>query len=72
MIIRCEVYLREIIFTLKLVKKVINHGYGVLILDCDFVQMMIIDAYFERTVFLAHKKNYNTPWKDIGPDETLI
>ena len=40
--------------TLKLVKQVINPGDGILILDCDLVQLPIHNVHFERTAFLLY------------------
>ena len=60
MIARSEVYLKETIGTLKLVEQVINTGDGILILDCDFVQLTVVDAHSERTIFLSHEKNWST------------
>lgn len=44
-ITRSEVYLGEMSRTLKLVKQVINPRDGIVILDCDLVQLSIVNAH---------------------------
>ena len=55
MIIRYEVYLPEMSSTLKLVKHVINPGDRILILDCDLVQLFMVNTHSEKIVFLPYK-----------------
>ena len=62
MITRFEVYLLEISSTLKLVKHVINPRDGILILDCERVQLSIVNAHSERIIFLPYEQYWCTPW----------
>ena len=55
MITRSEVYHSEISSTLKLVKQVINPGDRILILDCDLVQLFMVNTHSEKIVFLPYK-----------------
>ena len=50
--------------TLKLVKQVINPGDGILILDCDLVELSIVNAHSERTIFLL-TNNTGAPHGEI-------
>ncbi|KAF3626893.1 hypothetical protein FXO38_29011 [Capsicum annuum] len=72
MIARSEVYLREIAGTLKLVKQVIDSGKRILVLDCDFIELMVINAHSEISIFFAHEQHWCTPRGNTGPDESLI
>ncbi|PHT99314.1 hypothetical protein BC332_31753 [Capsicum chinense] len=40
--------------TLKLVKQFVDSGKWILVLDRNFIEMMVINTYSKRTVFLAH------------------
>ena len=71
-IVRFEVYIKEVVRSLKLVEQVINPGERILFLDCNFAQLMIVDAFSEGTIFLAHEVNWSTPWRNTRPDETLF
>ena len=55
MMTRSEVYHCEMSSTLKLVKQVINHGDGILIIDYDLVQLSIVNTHYERTIFLPYE-----------------
>ncbi|KAK4716441.1 hypothetical protein R3W88_014779 [Solanum pinnatisectum] len=57
MIARFEVYLRKVTSTLKLVEQVINPRDRIIVLDCDFVQLPIVNAHSKRTVFLFHEQH---------------
>ena len=62
MITQSKVYLCEMANTLKLVKQAINLGDEILILDCDLVQLSIVNAQSERTIFLHYEQHWRTPW----------
>ena len=62
MITRSEVYLSEMTSTLKLVKQVINPEDGILILDCDLVQLAIVNAHSEIIIFLLYEQYWCIPW----------
>ena len=51
---------------LKLVKQVINPGDGILILDCDLVQLSIVNAHSERTIFLPYEHTGAPQSKILG------
>lgn len=51
-----EVYLRKPTRRLKLVKQFIYPRDGILIIDYDFVQLMIVNAHPEKIVFLSHEQ----------------
>ena len=72
MITRSEVYLCEMAGTLKLVKQVINPRDGILILDCDVVQLSIVNAHYGGTIFLPYEQHCCTPWLNTRSDEALI
>lgn len=48
MVTRSKVNLREITGTLELIEQVINPWDGIFTLDCDLVQLSMINAYVER------------------------
>ena len=52
-----EVYLRKETRTLKLVEQVINLGNGIFILDCNFVQLPILDIHSERIIVRFHEQH---------------
>ncbi|KAK4729682.1 hypothetical protein R3W88_022670 [Solanum pinnatisectum] len=56
MIARSEVYLRKTTSTLKLVEQSINPRDRIFVLDCDFVQLTIVNAHYERTIFFFHEQ----------------
>ena len=62
MITRSEVYLCKMASTLNLVKQVINSGDGILILDCDLVQLSIANVHSEGTIFILYEQHWCTPW----------
>ena len=72
MITRSEVYVWKITNTMKLVKQVINTGNGIFILNCDLVQLPIVDAHLERTIFLLHEQYWCTLWRNTRSIEALI
>ena len=49
---------------LKLVKYVINTGAGIIILDCDLVQLFIVNAHSKRTICLL-SNNTGAPHVEI-------
>jgi hypothetical protein len=51
---RIQVNLVEEIFPLDLVKKVINHGNGIVVLDYDFVQGYVINVESPSPILLLH------------------
>ncbi|PHT94120.1 hypothetical protein T459_02002 [Capsicum annuum] len=55
MIARSEVYLREMDGPLKLVKQVIDSGKRILVLDHDFIEMMVVYALPDRSTFHSHE-----------------
>lgn len=56
-IIKSEINLRERTGTLKSIEEVINHRVVILILDYVFFELMVVDTYFDRIIFLAYEKN---------------
>ncbi|PHT51525.1 hypothetical protein CQW23_05987 [Capsicum baccatum] len=58
-----EVYLREVDGTLNLVKQVIDYGRRALVLGSDLIELTIINAYFEKTIFLCTNKT-GAPHRD--------
>ena len=57
LITQSEVYLLDITSILKLVKQVINPSDGILILDCDLVQLYIVNANSEGIIFLLYEEH---------------
>ena len=66
MMTRSKVYLGEMASILKLVKQVINPGDGILILDCDLVQLSIVNEHSERIIFLPYEKNDSPHGEILG------
>lgn len=71
-ITRSEVNLGKETGSLKLGKKVINCRDRILILDDDLVQLAVIYAHSERSIFLTHKENWCTPQGYTGSDKTFV
>ena len=67
-----EVYLWEMTSTVKLVKQVINPRDGILFLDCGLVQLSIVNAHSERTIFLLYEQYWCTPLWNTWSNESLI
>jgi len=42
--------------TLKLVEHVVNYRNDILILNCDVVQLKVVNTYFEEIIFLTHER----------------
>ncbi|PHT66273.1 hypothetical protein T459_30698 [Capsicum annuum] len=59
-----EVYLREITDTLKLVKQVIDSGKTILVLDHDFIELMVIYTYSDELSIL-HTNKTGAPHGEI-------
>ena len=52
--------------TLKFVRQLINCGDGILILDCDLVQLSIVNEHSERIIFLPYEKNDSPHGEILG------
>ncbi|PHT72579.1 hypothetical protein T459_23364 [Capsicum annuum] len=50
-----ELYLREIAGTMKLVKQIIDSEKCILVLDYYFIELTVINAHAERTIFLSQE-----------------
>src|SRR5262249_928618 len=72
MISRSEIYLREHLSRLQLVKEIINPGQRIPVLHSHLVQFPVIYAHPERTVLLPDKQNRCTPWRNTGANKTFI
>ncbi|KAK4708720.1 hypothetical protein R3W88_029645 [Solanum pinnatisectum] len=60
-ITRAKINLREITCSLKLVKQIIYPSKRILILNGHLVQLSIVNARTNRTIFLSNKQNWSTP-----------
>ena len=69
---RFEVYITKATRDTKYVEQVIDPWDGILILDCGFVQLFIVNPHFERLVFLFCEQNYITLWRDTGSEKVFI
>ena len=58
MIIETKINLREENRPLELVEQVIYSGKWILILDSDFVELLIIDTHSKGSIFLFHKQRW--------------
>src|SRR3954462_10837029 len=70
MITHTKVKLGEHFSTFKLLKKLIDVGKWVLVLDCLLVQWTVVDAKSVRTILLLDKKNTTTPRRRTWSDQT--
>ena len=71
-ITRSVVYFWEMTSTLKLVKQLISLGDEILMLDCNLIQLSIVNAHSERTIFLLYEQHWCIPWSNTMSDETFI
>ncbi|PHT75865.1 hypothetical protein T459_19387 [Capsicum annuum] len=65
MIVESKVYLREIAVTLKLVKQVIDSWMRILILDCDLIELTVINAHSKRTIFFLRTNKTSAPYGEM-------
>ena len=72
MITRSVLYLWEMNTTLKLFKQVKTSWGWDIYFRCDLVQLSIVIAHYERTIFLLYEQHWRTPWWNTRPDEALI
>src|SRR3954469_7573091 len=70
MITHTKIKLGEHFSTFELLKKLIDVGKWVLVLDCLLVQWTVIDAKSVCAILLLDKKNTTTPWRRTRSDQT--
>jgi hypothetical protein len=72
MITRTKVHLREDFGSSQLIKKNIDSGKRVLVLDGDCIERSIIHTHSQATIFLFDEKSRTTPRRRARANITLV
>jgi hypothetical protein len=71
MIPRTQINLREYTSTLKLIKKILNMGQWMLVLDGDCIQIPIIEAHSLHAILLLYKQYTKSLRREAAMDIAL-
>jgi hypothetical protein len=72
MITRTKVNLREDFGSSQLVKKNIDSGERIFVLDVDYIEWSVIYTHSQATIFLLDKESRATPRRRARANITLI
>src|SRR3954469_14308492 len=64
-----QINLREELSTLEMIKQLIYPWHRVLVLDCDCIQLTIVNAQPKRPVLLFGEQSRRRPWRSAMTDE---
>ena len=72
MISRPEINLRKHCCFFQLIKQIIYPGEWIFVLDCNPVQLPVVDAKSETPIFLLDKQDRGSPRRDTWSDKPFL